>query len=249
MSGPIVLHGGAEFVTGDEACVSAVLALGAMRAGADRSLRVVVVPTATARWSPERSAAHGVAAFTRVAGRDGLAIDAESVMVVDAATAADPVLADRLAVADIISFPGGDPDVLVSVLPGSLAWAAIERARGSGAVVAGASAGAMALAPWTWTPGGGTAGFGIVPGLVVVPHADGSSWDATVGRFGASAPAGLGALGLAERTAAITEDPTSDPVRWRVVGEGEVRWLAERGEDTAVFRAGDRFATPGRAAR
>ena len=249
MRGSIVLHGGGEFVTGDEACVSAVLGLGAMRAGADRPIRVVIVPTATARWSPERSAAHGVAAFTRAAARDRLVVAAEAVMVLDAATAADPVLADRLAAGDVISFPGGDPDVLVSVMPGSAAWAAIERARGSGAVLAGASAGAMALAPWTWTPGGGLVGLGIVPGLVVVPHADGSSWDATVGRFGASAPAGLGALGLAERTAAITEDPTTDPVRWRVVGEGEVRWLVKRGEDTAVFRAGDRFATPGRAAQ
>ena len=214
-----------------------------------RTIRVVVVPTATARWSPERSAAHGVAAFTRVAMRDGLVVEAEAVMVVDATTAADPVLADRLAAADVISFPGGDPDVIVSVMPGSLAWAAIERARASGGVVAGASAGAMALAPWTWTPAGGLEGLGLVPGLVVVPHANASSWDATVERFGASAPAGLGALGLAERTAAITEDPTTDPVRWRVVGQGEVRWLARRGEGTAVFRAGDAFETPGHAAR
>jgi cyanophycinase-like exopeptidase len=210
---------------------------------------VVVVPTATARWSPERSAAQGIAAFTRVAMRDGLVVEADSVMVMDAMTAADAALAARLAAADVISFPGGDPDVIVTVMPGSRAWAAIESARASGAVLAGASAGAMALAPWTWTPGGGAEGLGIVPGLVVVPHADASSWDATVERFGASAPAGLGALGLAERTAAITEDPTTDPIVWRVVGQGEVRLLATRGEDTAVFLTGDRFETPGRSAR
>jgi cyanophycinase-like exopeptidase len=249
VSRPVVLHGGGEFVTGDEACVSAVLSLGAAKARADRPIRVVVVPTATARWSPERSAAHGVAAFIRVATRDGLVVEAEPVMVMDAMSAADPVLAARLASADVISFPGGDPDVIVSVMPGSPAWAAIERARASGAVLAGASAGAMALAPWTWTPAGGAEGLGIVPGLVVVPHADASSWDATVERFGAWAPAGLGALGLAERTAAITEDPTADPVRWRVVGAGEARWLAERGATTAVYRAGDGFETPGRPAR
>lgn len=245
MSGPIVLHGGGEFVTGDEACVSAVLALGAMRAAAGRPIRVVVVPLATARWSPERSAAHGVAAFQRVAAEDGLPIEAESVMILDATTAADPALADRLAAADVIAFPGGDPDVIVSVMPGSPSWAAIEGARATGAVLAGASAGAMALARWTWTPGGGVEGLGIVPGLVVVPHADASSWDATVVRFGRSAPAGLGALGLAERTAAITDDPTTDPVAWRVVGQGEVRWLAVRGGKTAVYRSGDRFETPG----
>jgi cyanophycinase-like exopeptidase len=149
VSGPIVLHGGGEFLTGDEACISATLALGANRAGPDRPIRVVVVPTATARWSPERSAAQGIAAFTRVAMRDGLVVEADSVMVMDAMTAADAALAARLAAADVISFPGGDPDVIVTVMPGSRAWAAIESARASGAVLAGASAGAMALAPWT----------------------------------------------------------------------------------------------------
>ncbi|MFL5717333.1 MAG: Type 1 glutamine amidotransferase-like domain-containing protein [Chloroflexota bacterium] len=248
MSGPIVLHGGGEFETGDEASVSAVLALGAARVGADRPIRIVVVPTATARWSPERSAAHGVAAFRRVGIGNGLMVEAAHAVVVDAATAADAVLADRLEAADILAFPGGDPDVIVSVMPGTRAWAAIESARASGAVLFGASAGAMALAEWTWTPGGGSVGLGIVPGLVVVPHADGSSWDATVRRFGASAPSTLGGLGLAERTAVITEDPTTDPVRWRVVGEGEVRWLATRRGATTVFGSGESFETPGRPA-
>ena len=246
MSGPVVLHGGGEYEAGDEACVSAVLALGAARAGAGRAIRVVVVPTATARWSPERSAAHGVAAFRRVAEREGLAVEADAALIVDAESAADAVLAERLAAADIVAFPGGDPDVIVSVMPGSRAWTAVEEARVTGAVLTGASAGAMALAPWTWTPGGGVTGLGLVPGLLVVPHADAGSWDATIERFGKTAPAGLGALGLAERTAAVTLDPTTNPVTWQVVGEGEVRWLASRGGETAVFRPGERFETPGR---
>jgi len=249
VSGPIVLHGGGEFETGDEACVSAMLALAATRVGPERSIRIAVVPTATARWSPERSAAHGVAAFTRVAKLDGLLVEAEGVTIVDVSTAADPVLADRLAAADIVAFPGGDPDVIVSVVPGTRAWKAIESARNSGAVLFGASAGAMAFAEWTWTPRGGVDGLGIVPGVIVVPHADASSWDSTVERFGASAPSGLGALGLAERTAVVTDDPTTDPVRWRVVGEGEVRRLPTRGGATGVFRSGDRFETPGRGNR
>ena len=106
----------------------------------------------------------------------------------------------------------------------------------------------MALAPWTWTPGGGVDGLGIVPGLVVVPHADAGSWEATIERFAAMAPAGLGFLGLAERTAAITSDPTRDPVRWQVVGEGEVRWLPVRDGTTAIFRRGDVVRDAGRPA-
>ena len=91
-------------------------------------------------------------------------------------------------------------------------------------------------------------GSGVVPGLVVVPHADAGSWEATIERFGATAPARLGFLGLAERTAAVTSDPTRDPVRWQVVGEGEVRWLPVRDGTTAIFRPSDWFETPGRPA-
>jgi allophanate hydrolase subunit 1 len=103
----------------------------------------------------------------------------------------------------------------------------------------------MALAPWTWTPGGGALGLGVVPGLIVVPHASEASWTSSLDRFGAWVPGGVGLFGIAERTAAITLDPTADPVEWRVVGEGEVRWLAARGGTPLVLRPGDRFETPG----
>lgn len=244
MSGPVVLHGGGEFEAGDEACISAVLALAAERAGA-RPIRIAVVPTAAARSSPGRSGAHGVTAYGRVARRDGLILESEVPLVVDAASAADPVLAARLAAADIVVFPGGDPDLIVTIMPGTAAWAAIASAHAAGATLAGSSAGAMALAPWTWTPGGGLPGLGIVPGLVVVPHADAASWASSLDRFGAWVPVGVGLLGVAERTAAITLDPTTDPVVWQVAGEGEVRWLAARGGTSVVLRAGDRFETPG----
>jgi cyanophycinase-like exopeptidase len=245
VSGPVELHGGGEFEAGDEACVSAVLQLAAARVG-DRPIRVIVVPTATARFDPGRSAAHGVAAYERVARRDGLTVDAMPVLVVDAATAADPIRAGQLAAADIIAFPGGDPDLIATVMPGSAAWAAIVRAHAGGAVLAGASAGAMALAPWTWTPGGGVAGLDIVPGLVVVPHADEASWTSALERFGAWAPVGLHPIGLGERTAAITTDPSTDPIQWQVVGTGEVRWLADPGTPAIVLGPGDTFQTPGR---
>lgn len=243
MRGPVALHGGGEFEAGDEACISAVLALAAARVGA-RPIRLAVIPTAAARSSPERSGAHGVAAYGRVARQDGFTLESEVALVIDAASAADTVLAERIAGADVIVFPGGDPDLIVTVMPGSAAWAAIAGANAAGAVLAGSSAGAMALAPWTWTPGGGAIGLGVVPGLVVVPHADEVSWTSSLERFGAWVPDGVGLLGLAERTAAITLDPTADPIDWRVVGEGEVRWLAARGGTPAVLRPDERFETP-----
>ena len=152
---------------------------------------------------------------------------------------------------DIIHLPGGDPDLVPTILSGSAAWAAIASARAAGAILAGASAGAMALATWTWTPAGGIAGLGLVPGLVVVPHADGPRWASLLERFGAGVPAGLGALGLPERTGVIAGDLTADPVRWTVVGAGTVRWLATLGggnDRRAPGRhAGDAGAEPRRA--
>ena len=71
----------------------------------------------------------------------------------------------------------------------------------------------MAMAPWTWTPAGGMTGLDVVPGIAVRPHADAATWASVVERFGAGAPAGLGLLGVPERTAAITDDPTHRPDR------------------------------------
>ena len=147
-----------------------------------------MVPTAAARYSPAASAAHGVGAFERVAAQAGIAAIATPAMIVDEASAADPDIAGRLADADLVYFPGGDPDRIPSVLRGSLAWAAIVRAHEGGAVLGGASAGAMAMAPWTWTPAGGTTGLDVVPGIAVRPHADAATWASVAERFGAGAP-------------------------------------------------------------
>ena len=67
------------------------------------------------------------------------------------AAAANPGIVTRLETAHVIHLPGGDPDLLPAVLRGTPAWAAILRAYVAGACVAGASAGAMALAERLWT--------------------------------------------------------------------------------------------------
>lgn len=248
MSGPIALHGGGEFVAGDEAFLTALLERGAARPGRDptRPIRVAVVPTAAARGRPDLAAANGVAAFDRVAADGGFDVEASSVEVVSRATAADPTLAARMAEADIIHFPGGDPDLIPSLMPGSAAWAAVMHAHTEGAVLAGASAGAMALGPWSWTPGGGMAGLRVVRGVVVVPHARAADWIATIERFAAWAPEGLSPLGLAEQTGVIEEPvaPGSATIEWRVVGPGEALWLPVVGGDTTVARAGEVISTP-----
>jgi cyanophycinase-like exopeptidase len=244
--GPVALHGGGEFEPGDEPFLDALLtAAGALVADGEPIL-VTVVPTAAALGRPDLAAAHGVAAFERVAGRAGRPVRVEPVMVIDAASAADTTLADRLRAAHLIHFPGGDPGIIPRTLPGTSALAAIEAARSDGAVLAGASAGAMAMAPLTWTSNGVVPGLAIVPGLVVAPHADPAAWARTVAQYGDLLPPGIGLLGLAERTGVIV---TADEP-WLVAGEGEVRWLTRGGAEPVVGRHGDRIDGPrlGRAA-
>src|SRR4051794_14564831 len=244
MSGPIGLHGGGEYVAGDEPFLDALVAAAAGASVLRRSLldvaghvlaesegiRVVVVPTAAARGRPDVAAANGVAAFERRAAAAGVPAIVEVARVVDEASAADPAHGALLSAADLIHFPGGDPDLIPRLLPRSAALDAIRGAWNAGAVVAGASAGAMALAEWTWTPQGGARGLGFVPGLAVVPHYDEirrTTWQPTIDRL---APDGTGYLGLDERTGVLAEATTEDAAdggrRWVASGPGAAWWFA-----------------------
>jgi cyanophycinase-like exopeptidase len=242
-AGPIGLHGGGEFQPGDEPFLRAILEA-ALPPTSDRPVRVVIVPTAAAGERPEMAVAFGSRAFESVAAGAGLAIGVEGVFVVDRASAADERLAARLAAAHLVYLPGGDPGRLAALLPGSVAWAAILRANANGAVIAGASAGAMVLAPWTWTPGGGAPGLGLVPGIVVVPHAERvgqSGWQGTFAERTPAAAGSLAPLGLDERTGILSVPGTGS---WRVIGEGRVYLGATPAEPPGVFESGDLLTLP-----
>jgi hypothetical protein len=225
VTGPLALHGGGEFLAGDEPFLRAILELAAgmavERDGPGGIVRVELLTTAVARHRPEAAYAVGSAAFERVAAEAGMPpIGVRHARVIDAASAADPVIAEHLAGADLVYLPGGDPDAVIEILAGTEAWQAVERARSRGAVVAGASAGAMALGERTWTRDGYVAGFGWAGRLVVVPHA---SADRLSGARGAvdRLPGGseLAIAGLPERAGIIGE-----PTEWRVVGAAGAWW-------------------------
>ena len=208
MAGPVALHGGGEFLPGDEPFLRALLDAAAVQAnergGLDEPIRVAVMPTAAAGQSPDVAARFGTTAFERLADAAGRQVNVETARVVDASSADDAGAAATLEAADLIYLPGGDPHLIPTLLPGTAAWRAMEAANRRGAVLAGASAGAMGLCQLTWTPRGVIPGLGVVHGLVVVPHADAAMWDRQSGRFAMASAVGVGVLGIGERTGVIS---------------------------------------------
>jgi cyanophycinase len=157
--------------------------------------------------------------------------------VLDRAAAADPVSAALLEAAHVVHLPGGDPDLLPAVLRGTRAWNAILRAHAGGACVAGASAGAMALAERLWTPDGPAEGLGLVPGVAVLPHyrpGRDAAWRRTVDPGGT-----LTWLGLDERTLVIGRP--GEP--WAVAGAGRAHVIPPgAGRPTASAGDGETLA-------
>jgi cyanophycinase-like exopeptidase len=253
--GRIALHGGGEFEPGDEpfldALVAAALPSAAAQAGrggpgSDGAIRIVVVPAAAARERPSAAARQGIAALKRAAARAGVPARVEAAIVVDRDTAEDQVLADRLTAADLIYLPGGHPDLVPTILEGSLAWRSILAAHARGAVVAGASAGAMGLAAQTWTPTGWLPALNLVPGLIVVPHfamfeSNLGAWATAIEELDA---AGLARLGLDERTGVISTDGVGGP--WQVVGEGRAHWFPFNGERVVAVHGETLELAPGK---
>jgi cyanophycinase-like exopeptidase len=245
--GQVGLHGGGEYLAGDEPFLRLLLDAAATRAerrardskgpAADPlagAIRIAIVPTAAAHQRPELAGAHGVAAFRAIGAERDRDVRPEVVPIVDRGSAADPRLAATLAAADLIHLPGGEPDLVVAILEDSLAWRAIAAARTRGAVIAGASAGAMALADWTWTRGGGRAGLGVVRGLVVVPHFAGVPAERWRAEREALGRRDLGILGLDERTGVLSEAGRGAEPVWRVAGAGSATWIGPNGADPLV---------------
>jgi len=260
--GPIGLHGGGELEPGDEPFLRAILGRAAAPADArvagrvlrspgatDPSVRrIVVLPTAAAAERPDLAVEHARAAFERVAAEMGVEVRVTAAMVVDAVTAGEPRWAAALAGADLVYVPGGDPGRIPTALRGSPAYEAMLDARARGAVIAGASAGAMALAAWTWTPRGGVTGLGLVPGIVVVPHAERFAGAGAAGAWrrwlGDTVPSDLGILALDERTGIVSCETVGSSRRWEVAGAGRVRWMARGASELVIAANGDPLLLP-----
>jgi len=225
--GPLILVGGAEFTPGNEEQDE-------LFARAAAGGTALAVPTAAARQRPDLAFRHAREWFSQ------LGLELENLPALSKTDASQPSLAELASSGSGFYLVGGDPGLTVDVLRGSKVWDGIATAWRNGAVLAGSSAGAMALCEWSLiharTKGDRNRRFkdalGIVPGVVVAPHFDGfgASWVESVKQTGRD----VTMLGIDERTAAVFDEGG-----WRALGPGRVTVIGPT--DTAEFSRGDRI--------
>jgi len=212
MTGTIALVGGNEW--GERCSFDAELL--AASGGTD----VLVLPTAAAYEHPQRAVERAALWFGTLGGQvRGLGVLARR-------DAMDEANVAVVAEARFVYLSGGSPLHLRSVLKETPVWEAVVGVWTAGGVVAGSSAGAMAMADPMVDPRGGafTVGLGLLADLAVIPHHNDWSED-KAHRTLLLAPASLLVVGIDDATALI-RDPDGS---WRVEGAGGV----------AVFRARD----------
>lgn len=204
--GPLALVGGAEW---RERC-----SFDAGLLAASGGTEVVVLPTAAAYEHPDRAVVCAQRHFEDLGGR------VRGLMVVGRRDAEDAAMAAVVREARFIYLGGGSPLHLRSVLKDSKVWQALSEAWHDGAVVAGSSAGAMALCDPMIDPRGGalTLGLGLIEQVAVLPHANTWSPEKAHRTFSLAA-GGLRIAAIDEQTALI-RDPDGT---WTVSGAGEVR--------------------------
>ena len=207
--GRIVLAGGAEF-----SGRMRDLDRRAMGHAGGVGAAIRIVPAAAAPDNnQDRAGGRGVDWF-RSLGATDVACSA----IVDRASANDPREADNLTCADLIYLLGGFPAHLAESLQHSRSWLAAIRAYGTGAVIAGSSAGAMVLGERFYDPAASTIrpGLRVIGSTLVIPHHErmGPTW---ASRLETLAPGSL-LLGLDESTG-IIDDAGNEG--WTVYGGGE----------------------------
>ena len=176
--------------------------------------------------------------------------DIRSTWILDAKSAHDEQQLTLLRDANFFYFSGGNPNHIIASLQQSPAWDIIRAAHGQGAVLAGCSAGAMAMSgktiairlSWGEGPLSLVDALSVVPQVLVFPH-----FDRMIGRMGRAAlrtrlvsiPAGITPVGVDEDTALVRVSG-SEPgqSRWRVMGRQTVS-VFWQGRDTQVLKAGE----------
>jgi cyanophycinase len=205
MAGLLALVGGNEWQDG------CTFDRGLLEASGGRE--VLVLPTAAAYEHPQRAVEHAARWFESLGGK------VRGLDVLRRQDAEDEANAAAVRACRFVYLSGGSPMHLRSVLKDSPVWDALAEAWDGGAVLAGASAGAMVLCDPRVDPRGGafTLGLGLVEQVALIPHHE--EWDEDQARRTIElAPAGLPVVGIDTRTALIRSAEGS----WRTEGAGNV---------------------------
>jgi cyanophycinase len=223
--GTIVLMGGNEFRTECVAMDRAMLAR-----LPEQPPRVVIVPTAAAHQQPAMAAQNGIRHFELLGAK------ASAAMIINRADANNREVVRQFDHAGLVYLAGGNPWYLLQTLRETRSWEAILGVVRRGGVVAGSSAGAMAMGDRMWWNNMWAVGLGMAPRAAVLPHHKITGEllpRAGLGRLGM-----LVVLGIPEATACLSEYGNV----WNVTGQGKVVVYTDKGSQ--VYGPGDSFTMP-----
>lgn len=145
----LALIGGEEFSDGFEAVHAALLQQARQRRQIphQQPVKVVFLPTCAAQDGQERVEYWCEQARQRLGALEAAV---EALAVVDRQSAEDPENAEKIAAADLVYLGGGMPHTGMQILGGTACLQALLLAGEGGALIAGASAGAMMLCAHSW---------------------------------------------------------------------------------------------------
>lgn len=217
---PFYLVGGSEFTDTTQSSDRRVLS--------EYSLTTIcIVPTAAAGRGPHRAMENGIRHFTNLGARS------TGAPILSRSDAHDEALISALRSADLVYFTGGSPEKIVETFRDSPALSALAEAdHEKGIMIAGSSAGAMALGPRFRCPRHGWFdGLGFVD-VVSVPHAESVETDVLaeiVERIGETSmilalPSGTGCLVSTHDVTPVGPEPVRAFVRgWQQLEVGVLR--------------------------
>jgi cyanophycinase len=230
MQGYLLLEGGAEF-SGQMSQPD----LRAIELAGGPDVPISIIPTAAAPDNNhQRAGRNGVNWFKSLG-----ATHAESLALIDKASANDPTIVNAVSLSRLIYMLGGFTGYLGEILKGSASWEAMLRSYSSGAVIAGSSAGAMVMCQYYFDPGKRKVveGLGLLPNTCVLPHHNtfGKNW---AQQLTALLP-NVVLLGIDEQTGLLDDGDSGRKIGWRVYGQGAVTLY--RGGKHTNFKAGEGF--------